>query len=284
MTGATVCDAFAATVAAHADEPALRTPDGGIDWTWRECAERVESTARALAGIGVRPKDRVALWLSNRPEFHVADAAALRLGAVPFSVYPTFTAEQAEYVIRDAGSEILITEAAFVRRALAVRDAGRTQMRCLVLIDDSHRHAVTWEELLAAASSEFDVSAAAGAVQPEDLATLIYSSGTTGPPKGVELTHRNIVAQVAAVTDRLRLRSGWRAISWLPMAHVAERLCTHYVPMTLGWSITCLDLVLLADWASRWPKPGGGSSWGACSSTRCGTGPVSRMATAAQSS
>ena len=105
MTGAhTICDAFAATVAAHADEPALRTPDGVIDWTWREYAERVESTARALAGIGVRPKDRVALWLSNRPEFHITDAAALGLGAVPFSVYPTFTAEQAEHVIRDAGS------------------------------------------------------------------------------------------------------------------------------------------------------------------------------------
>ncbi len=202
---------------------------------------RVESTARALAGIGVRAKDRVALWLSNRPAFHVSDAAALGLGAVPFSVYPTFTAEQAEHVIRDACSEVLITEAACLDRALAVRDAGRTQMRCLVLVDGSHRQAVTWEELLAAGSSEFDVSAAAGAVQPEDLATLIYTSDTTGPPKGVELTHRNVVAQVAAVTDRLRLRPGWRAISWLPMAHVAERLCTHYVPMTLGWSITCLD-------------------------------------------
>ena len=237
----TICDAFAATVAARGDEPALRTPDGTTAWTWRQYGERVEATARGLAAIGVEPGHRLALWLANRPEFHVADAAALQLGAVPFSVYPTFTAEQAEHVIRDAGSEIMITEPAFLDRALAVLEAARTQLRMIVLADGSHTETLSWEGLLAAGSSEFDVAAAARAVDPEDLATLIYTSGTTGPPKGVELTHRNVIAQIAAVSERLELQPGSRAISWLPMAHVAERLCTHYIAMTLGSSVTCLE-------------------------------------------
>jgi long-subunit acyl-CoA synthetase (AMP-forming) len=236
----TICDTFAATVAARADQPALRTSDGAAEWTWREYGESVEKTARGLAGIGVRAGDTVALWLSNRPEFHFADTAALQLGAVPFSVYPTFTAEQGEHVIRDAGSEVLITEAAFLDHALAVLESGRTQLGAVVLVDGSNPAAMSWEQLLAAGSPEFDVAEAAAAVRPEDLATLIYTSGTTGAPKGVELTHANVVAQVAALSERLAVGPGWRAISWLPMAHIAERLCTHYMPMALGSSVTCL--------------------------------------------
>lgn len=236
----TICDAFAATVAAHAEEPALRSSDGRTEWTWREYGERVEETARGLAGIGVSRGDAVALWLANRPEFHVADAAALMLGASPFSVYPTFTTDQAEHVIRDAGAEVLITETAFLERALAVMEGARTRLRVIVLADGSDANALSWEQFLATGSREFDVARAAGDVRPDDLATLIYTSGTTGPPKGVELTHGNVVAQVAAVSERLGLQPGWRAISWLPMAHVAERLCTHYIPMALGWSVTCL--------------------------------------------
>ena len=86
-----------------------------------------------------------------------------------------------------------------------------------------------------------DYDGAAVQVSPDDLATLIYTSGTTGAPKGVELTHRNVVAQCAALGEALALAPRQRAISWLPMAHIAERLCTHYIPMHLGWTVTCLD-------------------------------------------
>ncbi len=237
---ATLCDAFAATVTAHADEPALRTADGAIAWTWRDYADRVAATAAGLAGLGVQRGDTVALWLSNRPEFHVADTAAMQLGAVPFSIYATFTVQQAEHVVGDAASRVLITEAAFLERALALRDGGRTALELIVLVDGAHTQAISWEELLAGARADFDVAAMAAAVRPEDLATLIYTSGTTGPPKGVELTHANVVSQIAAASEALALEPRTQAISWLPMAHVAERLCTHYVPMTFGWSVTCL--------------------------------------------
>jgi long-chain acyl-CoA synthetase len=184
----------------------------------------------------------VACWLTNRPEFHVADAAALQLGAVPFSVYQTFTVAQAEHVIGDAGSRVLITEPAYLQSALAVRDGHKTSVESVVLVEGSDAYALTWDELLACASDRFDQDLSAAAVQPDDLATLIYTSGTTGPPKGVQLTHRNIVSQLAAFADRLGLPTGLRAVSWLPMAHIAERLCTHYFPMARGWEVTtCSD-------------------------------------------
>jgi long-chain acyl-CoA synthetase len=236
----TICDAFAATVAAHADAPALRTADGATAWTWGDYADRVRAASAGLAGLGVGHGDTVALWLANRPEFHVADTAAVHLGAAPFSVYSMFTVEQAEHVIGDAGSRVLITEPAHLNRALAVRERGTTALETIVLVEGAHDGALSWDALLAAAPDGFDVAAAAARVAPGDLATLIYTSGTTGAPKGVELTHANVVAQSAALAEALGLTPGTRAISWLPMAHIAERLCTHYVPMLLGWSVVTL--------------------------------------------
>jgi long-subunit acyl-CoA synthetase (AMP-forming) len=237
----TLCRAFAATAAAHADEPALRSVDGATAWTWGEYAERVRAAAGGFAGLGVGRGDTVALWLANRPEFHVVDTAALHLGAVPFSIYSTSTVEQAEHVVADAGSRVLVTEPAFLERALALREGGRTALERIVLVEGTHSEALSWEHLLASAPAGFDAGAAASRVRPDDLATLIYTSGTTGPPKGVELTHANVIAQVGMLRDTLELSEGLRAISWLPMAHTAERHSTHYTPMMLGWSVTCLD-------------------------------------------
>jgi long-subunit acyl-CoA synthetase (AMP-forming) len=237
---ATLGEAFAATASEHLDAPALQSADGATSWTWREYSEGAAAAAAGLAGLGVGRGDTVALWMTNRPEFHVADTAALMLGAAPFSVYSTFTPEQAEHVIGDAGSRVLVTEAALLDHALAIRARRRTALELIVLVDGDHAEALTWEGLLLAAPAGFDLGVAAAAVQPDDLATLIYTSGTTGAPKGVELTHANVVAQSRALRDAFGLDAQSRAISWLPMAHIAERLCTHYIPMLLGWSVTCV--------------------------------------------
>ena len=180
--------------------------------------------------------------MTNRPEFHAVDTAAVHVGMASFSIYPTYTAEQVAHVIGDAGARILVTEPAFLERGLAVRALETTALDTIILIDADHEATLGWNALLDHGSDRFDLEAAAGAVTPSDLLTLIYTSGTTGPPTGVELTHANVMATVAGVTERLRLTSGMRAISWLPMAHIAERICTNYVALTLGWDVTtCAD-------------------------------------------
>jgi len=244
----TLCDLFTATAAQYEGEVALRSPDDRVAFTWGEYAAGAGTAAAGFAGIGVRRGDTVAFWMGNRPEFHVADAGALLLGATPFSVYPTLTVEHAEHVIGNARSRILVTEPACLDRALAVLERGRTALEQVVLVEGEDSRVLGWEDLLSRAPAGFDLRSASAAIQPGDLATLIYTSGTTGPPKGVQLTHRNIVAQVRALQERIGFPAGARVISWLPMAHIAERLQTQYVPMALGWQVTtCSDPRAIAD-------------------------------------
>jgi long-chain acyl-CoA synthetase len=135
-TATTVGELFAAAVAEYEHEPALQTPDGTVSWTWGEYGRQAAAAAAALAGLGVGRGSVVACWLTNRPEFHAADMGAALLGAASFSIYPTYTAEQAAHVLWDAGSRVLITEPAFLERALAVRASGVAALETIVCVGD----------------------------------------------------------------------------------------------------------------------------------------------------
>jgi long-chain acyl-CoA synthetase len=253
---ATLCDLFAIAVQEGADRTALRTADGVRALSWRDYGERVRAAAAGLAGLGVRRGATVACWLTNRPDFHVADTAALHLGAAPFSIDPSCTAGQAEAVIGTAAARVLVTEPQYLASALAVRDSRRTDLQTIVLVAGAHACAMTWDELESCAPRRFDLAAAAGAIEPDDVATLLYTLVTTGPPTGVELTHRNIVSLLDALHERLELPKGLRALSWLPMADLAERLWTHYLPMAHGWEVTsCAEPPAIAE-ALRAVRPG----------------------------
>jgi long-subunit acyl-CoA synthetase (AMP-forming) len=217
----TVCAAFQATAAANPDAVALRTKGGAIEITWGEYAERVRSLAGALHRLGLRRGDTMALMLTNRPEFHLLDAAAMHLGAVPFSIYNTSSPEQAEFLLRDSGAKIGVVEPSF-------RDRMSTEHVIEVdLLDELE------------GDPDFDFDAAWQAVEPDDVLTLIYTSGTTGDPKGVQLTHRNMRFTMDAYDQVLHFPRGGRVVSYLPMAHIAERNCSHYFPMAFGFTVTC---------------------------------------------
>lgn len=241
-TASTVGELFATAVAAYEDEPALQTPDGSVSWTWGEYGRQAAAAAGALASLGVGRGSVVACWLTNRPEFHAADIGATLLGAASFSIYPTYTAEQTAHVLRDAGSRVLITEPAFLERALAVRSSDLTALETIVCVGGAHDGTEGWDELLRRADDGADLRGLAAVAQADDLLTIIYTSGTTGPPKGVELTHRNVLAQLEATSAGLGLTDRLRVISYLPMAHIAERLVTHYLPPAHAWQVTtCAD-------------------------------------------
>src|SRR5215207_8355839 len=170
----TFCEAFHLTAASRAGEVALRTPEGATEITWGEYADRARNVAAGLASLGVGRGDTVALMLTNRPEFHVADCGAMHLGATTFSVYNTSSPEQVEYLLSDAANRVIVTERAFVDRVQAAR--GATAVEHVVLVDGEAGGAdeMTLAELEVRGDPRFDFEAAWRAVQPEDVLTLIY--------------------------------------------------------------------------------------------------------------
>src|SRR4051812_46635611 len=219
----TIAEAFRLTVADNLDRIAVRTSDDEIAWTWSELQARVDAFAGGLQRLGLKRGDTLALMISNRPEFMVADLAATMLGATPFSIYLTSSPEQVAYVIKDAGARIAVVEAPFAELVRPLVDH-------VIVVGEWDQHFVD--------GFEPDWRA----VQPDDILTLIYTSGTTGPPKGVQLAHRNEMAAVDAVEQRVGFPDGSRVISWLPSAHVAERTAHHYLPIVYAMTITtCPD-------------------------------------------
>jgi long-chain acyl-CoA synthetase len=235
----TACEAFQATAAAHPDRTAIRTRHDEFSCTWGEYAERVSELAAGLASMGVSRGDTVALMLTNRPEFHLADAAVMHLGGAPFSIYNTYTKEQIEHLLSDAGSHVIITEQGHLETILAVADALDSVEHVVVVDSEARGDAISLDDLAARGDPEFDFEAAWRAVEPDDVLTLIYTSGTTGPPKGVQITHANICETVRSYDDLIEFPDGGRIVSYLPMAHVAERNVSHYLPMLCGFTITC---------------------------------------------
>jgi long-subunit acyl-CoA synthetase (AMP-forming) len=231
----TVCAAFQVTAEERPRDVALRTRDGEREITWREYAERVRRLAAGFEALGLQPRDTFALMLVNRPEFHMADAAAMHLGATCFSVYNTSSPEQVAFVVGDAGARIMVTENAFLD---TVREAC-PDLEHVVVVDGAPAGTLSLEDVEARGAESFDFEAAWRAVEPEDVLTLIYTSGTTGPPKGVQLTHANLIAEERALAESQGLSAGGRMVSYFPMAHVAERNSTHYIPMLFGVTVTC---------------------------------------------
>ena len=230
---ASLCEAFQRTVARCGDMPALRTPGGVQEISWREYGDRVRRIAAGLAALGVGPGDTVGIMLLNRPEFALVDTAALHLGAVPFSVYNTSSPEQISYLFGNAGNKIVITEQLFLP-AIAAAGAG---VQTVISIDGG-AGTMALADLEGEAAGGFDFEASWRAVRPEDVLTLIYTSGTTGPPKGVELTHASMLAEIRGCHAVIPFRQGDRNLSYLPAAHVADRWISHYTSMTFGNTIT----------------------------------------------
>ena len=237
MEAVTLCAAFQRTAQLAPQAVALRAFGSDVTITWREYAARVRRLAAAIAARGVGHGEPIALMMDNRPEFHLIDTAAIHLGAVPFSVYNTSSPEQIAHALANSGARLAFAERHYLPRLNA---AGVSDEDICVV-----------EELAAFETTGdpgFDFDAAWQAVRPDDLLTLIYTSGTTGPAKGVELTHANLLAESAAVAQVFDPREGDRITSYLPSAHIADRLSCHYLQILFRAEVMCVaDPRSLAD-------------------------------------
>jgi long-subunit acyl-CoA synthetase (AMP-forming) len=256
----TLTEALRRTAASHPEIVAVRTADDSVSLTWSQLRERVDALAGGLAGLGVERGDTVAIMLTNRPEFHIADLAAVTLGATPFSIYTTYPAEEIEYLVADAGAKVAIVERAFLPVVLEARER-LPQLEHVIVVDadlqvdlgDKPRQEGPIAQTSGAPAlpegtiSLADVEgsnpgfdpAALPPVAPDDVLTLIYTSGTTGPPKGVQLSHHNAMFAAQGIEQIITFEPGTKVISWLPAAHIAERMAHHYIPVIYAGTITC---------------------------------------------
>jgi long-chain acyl-CoA synthetase len=244
----TMCEAFQRAVAIAPDAVALRTPGDTQTLTWREYAAGVRRAAAGLASIGVRRGDTVSLMMANRIEFYPLEVGAQHLGATSFSVYNTLPAEQLTYLFDNAGTRVVICEEQYVDR---IRASGAT-LEHIVCIDGAPEGTMSLDELYAAATDEFDFDATWRAVEADDVITLIYTSGTTGNPKGVEMTHTNLLFEADGLATVLDVGPDDRTTSYLPSAHIADRMMGLYNQEMYGLQVTVVSdvreiAVALAD-------------------------------------
>src|SRR6266480_3592748 len=242
--GQTVPSRFLQTVRSRPDAVALRARDGD-GWQESTFAEYAEDACRVAAGLqelGVGRGDRVVMMMRNRPEFFVADMAALLVGATPISIYNSSAPEQVQYLAGHCDANVAILEdVGYLERFLKVR-SELPALEHIVLMEDPDRVAPddvrAWDSLLAL--DPVDIEAATKIAQPSDLATVIYTSGTTGPPKGVMLDHANIcwTAESLRLTLAHVSPEGRRLVSYLPMAHIAERMTSYYQQAMFGYEVT----------------------------------------------
>ncbi|MGX7828154.1 AMP-dependent synthetase/ligase [Actinokineospora sp. 24-640] len=219
------------------DDVALRHKRRGVwqEWTWAQYADWVAAAAAGLRELGVGPGDRVAVHAENRPEWVVADLAAQGIGAQTMGVYPTSPAAEVAYLLAHSKASVLVAEdEEQFDKAVAVRDQ-LPHLRHIVLIDPKgvrvaeHDGVLTFAELTGGGDREGNRSAYARAVEavdPGSTAILVYTSGTTGPPKGAMISHANLVAAGSTFISALGAATDDEVLSYLPLCHIAERLLT----------------------------------------------------------
>jgi long-chain acyl-CoA synthetase len=193
----------------------------------RQMYGRVRAVAELLQSWGIQRGDRVALVSENRWEWPVVDFATLAIGAVDVPLYQTLTPEQMGYILRDSGCKAIIVSTRQQYKKLVAAGEIPALEHVAVLDEGDFDNATKMPEVfqraaeLEAADPGFD--ALLKETKPEELATIVYTSGTTGDPKGVMLTHRNLCDNLRYSTDGLRIAAGDRSISFLPLSHALAR-------------------------------------------------------------
>ncbi len=252
----TVGHAFLDMVDRQSDATALRWRQGAAfgSSSWREYADTVARIAGGLRGLGFAPGDRAVLLMRNQPAFHACDMAVVFNRGVPISIYTSSSPEQIAWLAGHCDATICFVDRALLDRVLAVRDR-LPRLRSIVVIDDdivdlAHARDDVIPLARLSESEPLDLPTAASALRPDDLVTVIYTSGTTGPPKGVMLTHANVVAEFGALRPHIGPDGhNERVVSYLPMAHVAERMVSHYLPVFWGSQVTtCPDIGQLSQY------------------------------------
>jgi long-chain acyl-CoA synthetase len=230
------------------DDAALREKHLGLwrETSWAQYAERSARVGLGLLALGVEPGDRVAVQAENRPEWLLADLGAQGIGAVVAGVYPTSPAAELEYLLGHSEAVVLIAEdEEQFDKAMEVRERVPS-LRHVVVVDprnvagiDADPAVMTFAELerLGAERSRADWDARVAALDPEATAIIVYTSGTTGPPKGAMISHANLMAAGETFLQAYDVGPKDEVLSYLPLSHIAERLFSVVDAIAAGYTV-----------------------------------------------
>ena len=238
----TIVSVFVDTASANGGRVALRWRVGE-QWsqlTWGEYERQVREVAAGLSRWDLVPGDRVAILAANQPDWHVVDLAVLSLGLVSVPVYPTSSADQVAYILRHSGARLCVVDADQVAKIrlhqgelsdlsdVVVMSKAPDASRCVALA------AIRDAGVSVLAADPGIVARHRAALGGSDLATLVYTSGTTGAPKGVMITHANIMATMRSLRSLVGVGPEDRFLSFLPLSHITERCISHFGQITGG--------------------------------------------------
>ncbi len=247
---------FRHVVRERGDRVAMREKDLGV-WrgiSWREYGERAKRVGLGLVALGLKPRDVVSIIADNGPEWLYTDLGVMSVAGIPNGIYTTDSPSQVEYIVNDSGTRFFFAEnEEQLDKILEVR--GRCPELVKIFVYDTEGlHAfrdpqvMPFEELLALGAAYdrehpgvFDRMV--DVARPEDLAILVYTSGTTGPPKGAMLSHRNILFQLAYADFITPLGEGDQQLSFLPLCHIAERTFTVFNPLHTGSTVNFAESI-----------------------------------------
>jgi long-chain acyl-CoA synthetase len=241
--GQTFCDVLAGTAAQYGDMPAFSDRDAGGPWqtiSWAQTRELALQLAAAFADLGLQPGDKVALMLPNRLEHVLADLGVLHAGGVPVTFYATLAPEQIAFMAGNCDAKIAVIDGASELARWQQVLSQLPALRAVIVRDGSvcppETPYLSWQDLLTRGAGRLaadpgEVTSRVAAIKADDPVTLLYTSGTTGNPKGVIITHASALYEVATARAGGNAPLHFRWVSYLPLAHIAERMFTLYIAM-----------------------------------------------------
>lgn len=264
VAGKTLVDVLRDNAVANGEAPAIHWKQDGM-WrllTWAQYRQVVLEVAAGLMSLGIESGQVVAIQTGNRPEHVIADLAAVHAGGTGVTFYSTLAAEQIAYIASDCRARVAVLEdPSYLERWEEVR-LQLPELRFVVLVNGAEQYAdrdwiLSWGQLLERgrqllSADPLTVERRIGQIRPSDVATLIYTSGTTGFPKGVVFTHENVLWTTESVRLGFDLPPDLRLVSYLPMAHIAERMSSHYLGLWLACQVYyCPDLTQVLDYVTH---------------------------------
>ena len=244
MSFSTISELFMQSVETYKEKDAYfeKINEEWIGLSYGDVEKLVGRFAAGLAHLGIKPGDKVAIQSTNCPRWAISDYAIACLGAVSVTVYPTLVPHQIKYILDDSDSLYVITENGEQTDKVLTFINESQGLKGIIAMDDQSdpsANIFSYAEILERgdgyiSENGFNLDQAAKSAKPEDLLTLIYTSGTTGNPKGVMLTHKNLVSNILAISKAIEIRTIDVFLSFLPLSHVFERMSGHYSGFSNG--------------------------------------------------